>query len=733
MRVFSVAAMLALTSPIYADDFSIERLTASPSINGASVQGLKMSPDGKRITFLKGKETNASQLDLWQFDVETGTSYLLVDSDVLLGGKSEVLSEEEKQRRERNRATTGKTGIISYFWSADSKTLLFPISGDVYILPLGGEVQRITETPGYETDIKFSPESNFVSYIRDRELYVTEVATGVETKLTSGATDTIANGMAEFVVQEELGRYSGYWWSPDESKIAFEQYDESNVLIKDRYEVQPDGGVVALKQRYPEAGSANVDVKLGVVALADKSTDWIDLGEDKDIYLARVHWTPDSQNVIYQRLNREQTRLDMVVSASDGSSQRNLLAETTDVWINVHNNFEYLEDGKTFLWSSEETGFRHLYKVDAETGAKTALTSGEWVMSGLKRVDEEAGLVYFAGFKDSPIEQHLYSVPLAGGDITRISKEEGWHSVTVGDGVFIDSFSSPSQPPQIMARDLADGSTKSAILANKLDSDHPYGQYLGSHVKAEFGTIKAKDGTDLYYKLLKPANMESGKRYPAIMAPYGGPHGQRVRKSWSLDFNQILARKGYVVMVLDNRGMWNRGLKFEGHVKNAMGSVEITDQVSGVNYLKTLDYVDGENVGMWGWSYGGYMTLMALFKEADVFKAGVSVAPVSDWRLYDTAYTERYLGHPDAPGNVYEDTSVFKYADGYKGNLLLIHGMADDNVFFDHAVKLMAVLQNSGKPFELMTYPGKKHGIRGAATRAHLWNQALEFFDRKLK
>jgi len=348
-------------------------------------------------------------------------------------------------------------------------------------------------------------------------------------------------------------------------------------------------------------------------------------------------------------------------------------------------------------------------------------------------VDEEAGLIYFAGFKDSPLELHLYSVPIAGGDITRITREEGWHNVTVGDGVFVDNFSSPDQPPQIMVRSLVDGTTKAAILENRLDANHPYTEYAADRATSTYGTIKAEDGSELYYRMYKPANMEAGKRYPAILAPYGGPHGQRVKKAWTVDFNSILAQNGFIVVVMDNRGMWNRGLKFESHIKNAMGAVEVADQVTAANYLASLDYIDGEKIGMWGWSYGGYMTLMSMFKEGDIFKAGVSVSPVTDWRLYDTAYTERYLGHPDAPGDVYENSSVFKYVDGFKGDLLLIHGMADDNVFFDNSVKLMATLQNAGKPFELMTYPGKKHGIRGAATRSHLWNLALDFFNRKLK
>lgn len=725
--------MLAVSASAVSEEFTIERLEGSPTINGASVQGLKMSPDGKRVTFLKGKAENAAQLDLWEFDIDTGQSSLLVDSATLLSGGSEVLSEEEKARRERNRAITGKTGITTYFWSADGSTLLFPISGDVYVLPVGGQVKRLTETKAYETDIKFSPRGTYVSFVRDRELYAVNVSSGRETKLTSGATETIANGMAEFVAQEELNRFTGYWWSPDETRVAFEQFDESNVLVKDRYEVQPDGSVVALKQRYPEAGSANVEVKLGIVTLNDRDVEWVDLGEEKDIYLGRVNWLPDSTKVVVQRLNRAQTQLDILLADWKGKSIV-FLTEKSDIWVNLDNNMRFLSDSKTMVRTTEATGFNHIVRYPIDGGKANALTSGEWVVSAISKIDEGTGLVYFTGFKDTPIEQHLYSVPLEGGEVKRVSQEAGWHAASLGADVYIDNFSSPTQPPQVTIRNLADGSLKSTILANELDESHPYHRYLEGASSQSFGTIEAEDGTPLYYRLLTPNKMEEGKKHPAILAPYGGPHGQRVRNVWEINFNEILARNGYVVMVLDNRGMWNRGLKFEGHVKNAMGTVEVADQVSGANYLKSLPYVDGENIGTWGWSYGGYMTLMSMFKEPSVYKAGLAVSPVTDWRLYDTAYTERYLGHPDAPGDVYANTSVFKYVDGFKGgNLLLMHGMADDNVFFDHTVKLLSVLQNSGKQFELMTYPGKKHGIRGEKTRSFLWNQALNFFDRKLK
>ncbi len=467
----SMALAMMFTLPATAEDFTIERLESSPNINGSSVQGLKMAPDGKRVTFLRGKAGNAAQLDLWEFDIDSGESRLLVDSASLLEGGTEVLSEEEKARRERNRAITGKTGIVSYFWSPDSSTLLFPISGDVYVLPLGGQVKRLTNTPEYETDIKFSPEGTYVSFVRDRELYAVNVASGAETQLTSGATDTIANGMSEFVAQEELGRFTGYWWSPDETRVAFEQFDESDVLVKDRYEVQPDGSVIALKQRYPEAGSNNVKVKLGIVTVADRSVNWVNLGDDEDIYLARVNWTPDSKQLMVQRLNREQTQLTVLRAGIDGKSVEYIIEES-DVWINLDNNLRFLADG-TMIRTNETSGFKHIVKHDTGNPLPVQLTSGDWVVSGIQKIDEDEGVIYFTGFKDTPLEQHLYAVPIAGGDIRRVSQEAGWHNVTVGDDVYIDNFSSPSQPPQVTIRRLSDGGLMSTVLANSLDADHP--------------------------------------------------------------------------------------------------------------------------------------------------------------------------------------------------------------------------------------------------------------------
>jgi len=745
MKILGLTCALLCASGVsLAKDLTVERLESSPSLNGEVVQGLKISPDGKRITFLRGKKENASQLDLWQFDSKSGKAHLLVDSNELLSGGKEELSEEEKGRRERNRSIAGKTGIVTYFWSADSKSLAFPISGDVYVKPINGKSKRLTNTLEYETDIKFSPKGSYVSFVREREIYAVDIRSGKEIQLTQGATETIANGMAEFVAQEELERFTGYWWSPDETRVAFEQFDEAPVLIKDRYEVQPDGGVITIKQRYPEAGTSNVDWRIGIVSVDDLSIVWPDIPaigntSKRDDYLGRLNWSRDSRYFVFQQLNREQTVNRYVFKTRNGETLtcgKKCTAgfeDQSDIWINLTHDFRFLNDGTILLTLEGDDGFRHIVQRDAFGEKIKQVTSGDWPVDAIQHVNKKKNLVYFTGFKDSPLEKHLYSVSLKNGSVKRITQETGWHSTKIGKGFFVDNFSSPKQPPQVMVKSLKDGSTTAGILENSLENKHPYAPYVEGAAKKQFGTLTATDGSELHYLLYLPPMLEKGKRYPAVMAPYGGPHGQRVTKAWRVDFNEILARKGYVVMVLDNRGMWNRGKVFEGKLKNAMGTVEIEDQVLGANHLKSLDFIDRDNVGFWGWSYGGYMTLMALFKEGDTFKSGVSIAPVTDWRLYDTAYTERYLGHPNAPGGVYNKSSVFPYIDGYKGKLLLIHGMADDNVFFDHSVKLMSALQARGKQFELMTYPGKKHGIRGAKTRAHLWNQTLGFFERTLK
>lgn len=728
----AVLIALCAAMPASAERLTVDRLVASPSLDGDKVAKLALAPDGSRVTFLKGKEEDFRRQDLWEYHLADRALRRLVDADTLT--TDGALSEVEKARRERQRITA--TGIVEYSWQPGGAGLLFPLGGDLYYLPLDGDLRRLTDTDAFETDARFSPQGSYVSFIRDQNLFVIELATGVERQLTNDGGGVILNGMAEFVAQEEMRRTTGYWWSPDETRIAFTRVDESPVQLVDRYEVAADGSVTTVAQRYPFAGTDNVRIELGVVAVADAGVRWIDLGLDGDIYLARVDWLPDSLKLAFQRQSRDQKRLELIFADVTTGARRVVLTEDSDTWINLNDALHFLENSNQFLWASERSGFKHLYLYRRDGTLVSALTEGPWAIGALKGVDEAGGWVYFEGFADTPLEKHLYRVPLTGSTPApplRLTEQGGWHdTVVAGDGsLFIDTFSAEDTPPRVALR-RADGRRIAWIVENPLDRRHPYHPYLDHHAPREYGAINTQDGVTLLYQLMRPANFDPQRKYPAVVSVYGGPLAQRVRKGWSVDFNQLLAQSGYVVFTLDNRGAANRGKAFEDVLYRAMGATEVEDQLLGVGFLKGLPFVDPERVGLYGWSYGGYMTLMCMAKAPGAYAAGVSIAPVTDWRLYDTHYTERYLGDP-AAGPAYDDSSVFSYVDGLTDPLLVIHGMADDNVFFDHTVRLAAELQERRQRFEMMTYPGKKHGIRGADTRAHLWGQVLEFFDRHLK
>ncbi len=716
---------------------TIERLVASPSLSGPSIARVKFSPDGRRITYLQGRTDDFRVQDLWEYDLDTGTTRLLVDSRALLGGAQERLSEEEKARRERQRISA--RGIVDYFWSPDGRALLFPLNGDLYLLPLGGKLRRLTATEAAEIDPKFSPDGRHVSFVRERNLFVIELATGRERALTTDGGGTIANGVAEFVAQEEMDRDTGYWWSPDGSRIAFARIDESPVKLVNRYEVTSDGSVTTVPQRYPFAGTPNVGVRLGVVEVRSRRKTWIDLGSDEDIYLARVRWLPDSKHLSFQVESRDQKTLELRIATvgRKGGTPRTVIRERSPTWINLSHDLRFLKQGREILWSSERSGYRHLYVFDRKGRLLRRLTDGEWVVAAVRAVDEKRGRVYFEGYRDTPIERHLYWVDLSGRDSTvhRLTHEPGFHTTSFSRdaALFADFFSSVHRPPTVVVKHALDATRVTVLLANRLDAEHPYAPYLKGAAEQRFGTLVAADGrTVLHYHLRLPPGFDPKKRYPAIIDVYGGPGAQRVVNRWSIGFDEILARRGFVVMKLDNRGSANRGKAFEDVLHRRMGFAEVEDQTVAARFLVAQPWVDPTRIGVWGWSYGGYMTLELLMKRPRIFRAGVAVAPVTDWRLYDTHYTERFLGRPDE-GDAYRISSVFPYLKGLKDDaLLLVHGMADDNVFFDHSVKLMGRLQKQRRQFRLMTYPGRRHGIRGEDARAHLWTMALEFFEERL-
>jgi dipeptidyl-peptidase-4 len=716
---------------VQAKPLSLERIFDDPSLSGKSPVQLKFSPDGSRVTYLQGKIDDYNRYDLWEYNLNDNTNRVLVDSAELFSGP-ENLSDEEKARRERQRIF-GK-GILEYTWSTDGKALLFPLNGDLYYYDLASaKSKKLTNTEAFETDARFSPKGNYVSFIREQNLYALELNSGKEIQLSQDGGGVIKNGMAEFVAQEEMSRMTGYWWSGDETKIAYTRVDESPVKEAIRNEIYADE-VKLFNQRYPFTGTDNVKIQLGVVKLNDQKVDWIDLGKNQDIYIARAKWLKDSKTLSYQWQNRSQQTLELRFYDSESKKQKVALTENSNTWVNLHFDLVFLKDKKHFVWASERDGFKHLYLYRTNGQLVRQITSGDWAVDSLKGVDEKKGIVYFAGRKDTPLESHLYSAPLfKKGDSKRITEKGQYHNVVLAKDskTFIDTSSSVNKPNSAALRKV-NGEFITWLEENKLDNNHPLTPYLSNLAKPEYGTIKAEDGQVMHYRLFKPTNMSAGKKHPVIVNVYGGPHAQRVTNSWRSKnlYFQYMAQQGYVIFQLDNRGSYNRGKKFEDAIYKNLGDVEVADQIKGVEFLRTLDYVDAKRIGIYGHSYGGYMALMTMFKAGDYFNAGVSGAPVTDWALYDTHYTERYLGHPDTNAKGYEASAVFPYTDGLKGPLMIYHGMADDNVLFTHATKLFKQLQDSEKQFEMMTYPGSKHSLRGKQVQTHLHQTITNFFNR---
>lgn len=740
IRNMALAAVVTITSVTAgtaqaADGLTIKQITENGSLNGAIPGGLKFSPDGGRVTFLRGSAENTRVLDLWEYNIADKKSRLLVKASDITGG-AEELSEEERGRRERMRITN--LGIVDFSWSKDGSKLLFPLGGDLYEYSLESEqTSRLTNNPEYEIDSRFSPQDNYASYIEDSNIHIVDVNSKKQKTLTTSPSPTIKNGVAEFIAMEEMDRDTGYWWSADEKYIAYIQFDEKKIDERGRYEIVRDGFNV-LKERYPRAGSNNVTVKLGIMDVASGETKWVDLGEDQDIYLPRVAWLPDSSGIFFQVENREQTRLDLNFAEATSASSQNVLSEQSETWINLKHSLIFLKNGTEFLWQSERTGFNHIYHYNTDGTLINQLTDGPWVVSGSVKVDEKAGSVYFTANATDYLERHLYKVSLHSDkqmSPEKISKREGWHGITfsaTGES-YIDRFSAPSTPTQVSIHNLS-GEREMWIEENKLDKNHPYFAYLDQHILPEFGSIKNKHGNELHYRMYKPANMEEGKKYPVIFALYGGPGSQLVTKSWGNLLHQVWAQDGYIVFTLDNRGTSNKGTEFAGALYHHMGEVEVEDQVAGAEYLKTLNFVDADRLAVQGHSYGGYMVLMSMFKASDVFKVGVSGAPVTDWRLYDTHYTERFLGHTDGEDDAYEKSSVFPYISGLKGKLLILHGLADDNVLFNHTSMLLDEMQQRAIQFDFMAYPGQTHRLGSdRMRRRHVYETMKRYFDDHLK
>jgi dipeptidyl-peptidase-4 len=619
------------------------------------------------------------------------------------------------------------------------------LGGDLFIVNFqSSAVRRLTTTPAAETSASFSPDGKWLAFIRENDLFVWNLETNNEKRLTSGASETRLNGPLSWVYWEELYRHTDvpYEWSPDSSAIAYLQTDDSPVSISTFVNFRP-ASQEAVRQRYPKAGQTNPRVRLGVVELSSAESTWIDCGQYE--YISRFNWLRDGKEIAVQTQNRRQSELTLIFGDRRTGRSRVILVDKQPAWINLNSCLYFLNDGKRFVWCSERDGYQHLYLYDLEGKMLASLTKGEFMVirsggqflereyDGLAGVDEKHGFVYFISNQESLRERNLYRVRLDGRELKKISLGSGVHAIGFSPDMarYLDRYSNYSFPPE-MTLHLADGKKLAVVSPSAKDSLESLNLSF-----PEFITSTAEDGLELPAMLMKPANFDPAKKYPAVVYIYGGPQYQQIVDVWetrSVVFHNVFTQAGYIVFIPEVRAGMGKSKAIETSVyEQAYGMQNVRDILAGVKKLKQLPFVDGSRLGIWGGSGGGCTTLYVM-THSDVFKAGISLYPVSDWHFYDTIYTERYLNTPQANPQGYKDTSSVLAAANLKGRLLLAHGTFDDNCHPQNTEAFIDALIKNNIQFDLMIYPWRKHGIGFFPDDAqlHLQTLMLDFWKRNL-
>jgi dipeptidyl-peptidase-4 len=704
-------------------ELTVERIYGEPSLSGHLYTGLAWSPDGKRISFFKesaGERAGSGKREIWTMDAATGNATLLVAADKLAtvlpapGGATQATG-------------LGRRAAPPYQWAPEGAALLFQGPTSLAWFDLKLQAGRILLS-GKEpiADPKISPNGQYVSFVRDHNLWLVGVADGKARALTRGGTEQIRKGELDWVYPEELAITTASWWAADSSAIAYLEMDERKVATYPLVDFSSYEGE-AQPERYPPAGGHNPVVRVIVAPIRGGAPRAMDTGSDSDIYIPRVDWLVDCKHLAIQRLNREQTVLDLLIADIGSGKTRAAITVKDQYWINVGDDLRFLKDGKRFLWSDERSGYRHLYLYDLEGKQLAELTKGNWEVFAVQAVDEVNSLVYFTAAEKSPLERHLYRVAFDGSGFARLTKDDGTHALKAAPGAaaLLDTYSNSMNPPrQELIR--ADGSRIGVINENK---PADLADYKLSPV--EFLSVKSHDGILLNAMMIKPPDFDPNKKYPVIVFTYGGPHAQVVLNSWGGNnflWHQMMAQKGYIIFALDNRGSSGRGHLFEEPIHYRFGAQELSDQRDGAQYLKSLPFVDPNRLGIWGWSYGGHMTLHAMFEDSEDFKVGFAGGPVTNWHYYDSIYTERYIGVLPQHEQSYDESSPVKTAANLQGKLLIAHGTGDDNVHFASTLALIDELIESGKYIEVMPFPGRGHGVSDLPARRVLMRRVMQFF-----
>jgi dipeptidyl-peptidase-4 len=661
--------------------------------------------DGRHY-LLANSSSRADVPRLQRVDAVTGEAVPLFDSRKMqaalltLGGITEA-----DARSLANRGT--------YQWNNDETALLLNWNNDLFYYELGSDkALRVTNDPEEEVGETFSPNDRLLGFVRNNNIYVYDLANRSERRLTTDGGPKILNGRLNWVYQEELygrGNFEAYWWSPDSTKLAYLRLDDNPVPEFTVVDHIPYSQNLEVSE-YPKAGDPNPIVQLGVVNAAGGATRWVDTFKyhPTDFLIVRVSWTPDGKQVVYQAQNREQTFLDLNFANSEDGKSATVVRETSRAWVEVIDNPTWLRDG-SFLWQSARNGWAHVYHYAQNGKLLQQVTDGKWEVRSLDGVDEDKGLVYFTGTEHSHIAPSIYRVKLDGTGLTRLTPSEGSHRLALSPtaDLFLDTWSDANTPSQLRLY-TADGKLVRVLAENKVEALSRY--RLGS---TEFLQVKTRDGFPMEAMMIKPRDFDAHKKYPVLQFTYAGPHAPQVKNGWGGSaylWHQLLAEQGYIIWIMDNRTASGKGVESESPVYKNMGELELRDIEDGVAWLKSQPYVDPERIGIWGWSYGGFMTSYAL-THSQSFKMGISGGTVSDWRNYDSIYTERYMLTPQNNPEGYWKSSPVHFAKDLHGKLLLIHGAMDDNVHLSNTIQFAYELQKAGKQFQLMLYPKSRHGV----------------------
>jgi dipeptidyl-peptidase-4 len=723
-RISLLIAFLFLNVPVSVlkaqekKDFTLDDIWKNPVWRGEGVEDVNWFKSGSKYSALKDGNIEV-------YDIRTGQRV-----STLLEGS-------------RLRIDTMQIDIQNYTLSPDETQLLIETGIEpiyrrssrafFYLFNLKtGKLQPIM--PGKKIYLaSFSPDGKKVAFGFENNLYLHDVASGKEQSITSsGKLNELIHGSSDWVYEEEFEFWKAFHWSPDSRKIAFLSFDEKDVPS---YNMQMWGGLYPKDYRfkYPKAGEKNSRVDVSVYDVESGKTLSIDEGAENDQYIARMQWTRNPGLLSVRRMNRLQNRIELLHIDAAGGKVQVVLTENSNTFHEINDDLRYLENGKEFIWSSDRTGFQHLYLYSMEGKEIRPITSGNWEVSSFLGIDEKKGQLYFMSTEDGSIQRQLYTISVSGSGKKKLSLGSGTHSVSFNPdfSYYIDEYSSASSPP-VTTLYQANGKQVKVLEANKALTDRLSAFRISPK---EFMEITTDAGVKLNAWIIRPADFSPQKKYPVLMHCYGGPGHQTVTDAWGgADFfwYQLLASKGYVIVSVDNRGTGGKGSAFRKSTYAQLGKLECEDQVAAARWIGKQSWADASRIGIWGWSFGGYLTSLCLTKGADVFKTGIAVAPVTNWRFYDSIYTERYLKLPGENASGYDDNSPVTHADKLKGNYLLVHGTGDDNVHFQNAVSMVNALVKANRPFESAYYPNRNHGIYGGSTRLHLYSKMTSFILEKL-